>query len=403
MKVLLIDWNSYGNEYMKSLMTQRGYKVVLRAFDDKKTGKEMEDQKRELSEALGTADKPDYVFSYNYFPEVSNVCQEKNVKYISWIYDSPYLNIYSYTAINPVNCIFVFDYGVYREFETGGIKTVHYLPLGVYEPALNKYQITNGNEAEDGYALADNVNYKSDISFVGSLYSESKHRLYEKFKSISPYAKGYLDAIIKAQKNIYGENILESLITPDIENELQKAYPTDPNATTVMSPVKLYSQFVLSRQVTAQERSDILTFLGKYGSDNNLSLDLFTPDKNTDIPGWQNKGIVDYYNGMSEVFNTSKINLNITLRSILTGIPLRAFDIMGAGGFLISNYQAEYEEYFSLGEDMVIYENYDDLMARVDYFLTHEKDRAEIAYNGQKKVFENHSLSARLDVMESYL
>lgn len=53
-------------------------------------------------------------------------------------------------------------------------------------------------------------------------------------------------------------------------------------------------------------------------------------------------GAVDYYEVMPHVFKQSKINLNITLRSIQSGMPLRAWDIMGAGGFLLSNYQADF-------------------------------------------------------------
>ncbi len=383
MKVILIDWYSYGNEYMKSLMEERGYQVCLFPFDDRKKGEEMEAQKRDLSEILSSAEPFDYVFSYNYFPEVSNACNEKNTKYISWVYDSPYLNIYSYTAINPVNYIFHFDYGVCSEFDAGGIKTVHHLPLGIYGPALSKYS-------------GSREHYDSDISFVGSLYNESKHRLYEKFDSISDYAKGYLDAIILAQKNIYGENILESLITPDIESELQKAYPTDPNAPTVMTSAQIYSQYVLSRQVTALERQEALEMLGKLGHKNSL----YTNVKTVEIFGWENHGPVDYYEKMPEVFAKSRINLNITLRSIKTGIPLRAFDIMGAGGFLLTNYQAEVPEYFIPGEDLAIYESMEDLLTKVEYYLSHEKERAEIAENGCRKVYEEHNLTKKLDFME---
>ena len=383
MKVLLIEWNSYGNKYMKSLMEERGYHICLFPFDDRKKGEDMDTQKRDLLDILSSADPFDYVFSYNYFPEVSTACNEKKTKYISWVYDSPYLNIYSYTAINPVNYIFHFDYGVCSEFETGGIRTVHHLPLGIYGPALSKYS-------------GSRERYDSDISFVGSLYNESKHRLYEKFDSISDYAKGYLDAIILAQKNIYGENILESLITPDIESELQKAYPTDPNAPTVMTPAQIYSQFVLSRQVTALERQEALEMLGKLGHKNSL----YTNVKTVEIFGWENHGPVDYYEKMPEVFAKSRINLNITLRSIKTGIPLRAFDIMGAGGFLLTNYQAEVPEFFIPGEDLAIYESMEDLLTKVEYYLSHEKERAEIAENGCRKVYEEHNLTKKLDFME---
>ena len=48
---------------------------------------------------------------------------------------------------------------------------------------------------------------------------------------------------------------------------------------------------------------------------------------------------VNYWTEMPKVFACSRINLNPSLRTIQTGIPLRAFDIMGAGGFLLSNSQ----------------------------------------------------------------
>ena len=60
-----------------------------------------------------------------------------------------------------------------------------------------------------------------------------------------------------------------------------------------------------------------------------------------ELPNVINMGSVDYYDMMPYVFKCSDINLNITLRSIKTGIPLRAMDIMGAGGFLMSNYQVD--------------------------------------------------------------
>ena len=57
---------------------------------------------------------------------------------------------------------------------------------------------------------------------------------------------------------------------------------------------------------------------------------------------------------MPLIFRESKINLNITLRSITSGMPLRALDIMGAGGFLLSNYQQELAENYIDGEELVL-------------------------------------------------
>lgn len=60
---------------------------------------------------------------------------------------------------------------------------------------------------------------------------------------------------------------------------------------------------------------------------------LYTKNPTPELPNVINMGSVDYYDMMPYVFKCSDINLNITLRSIKTGIPLRAMDIMGAGDF----------------------------------------------------------------------
>ena len=47
--------------------------------------------------------------------------------------------------------------------------------------------------------------YATDISFIGSTYKEKKNRFYDRLGAISDETKGYLEGLIQAQKNIYGE------------------------------------------------------------------------------------------------------------------------------------------------------------------------------------------------------
>lgn len=403
MKILIISWNSYGD--IEPVLRRRNAEIIKFRIDKNAVGEELEKQKRLLEEAI-LGSKPDYVFSYNYFIFVSQICAECDVKYVSWIYDSPFMDLYHPSIINPTNYVFVFDYGVYHEFANGGINTVYYLPLGVDIDSINKL-ICTGNgcvtpkSAGNEYDIRRSFDY--DVSFVGSLYTEKKHNLYDKFSNLPGYEKGYLDALILAQKNIYGDNIFENLLTDDMIRAMQACYPTDPDAINAMTPRQIYSQYVLSRKVTSIERLEILKMLGELNTARKLGegrFALFTHEKDNKITGWINKGELDYYSQMHKVFNLSKINLNITLRSIQTGIPLRAFDIMAAGGFLITNYQAEFAEYFVPGEDIVIYDDYQDLCSKVEYYLSHEKEREEIALNGYQKVVESHNLMARIDEIE---
>ena len=89
---------------------------------------------------------------------------------------------------------------------------------------------------------------------------------------------------------------------------------------------------------------------------------------------------------MPVIFRKSKININSTLRTIKTGIPLRCLDIMGAGGFLLSNYQEDLCKYFQIGKEFEVYESREELVDKTEYYLKHEDERINIAINGWKKI-----------------
>lgn len=385
MKILYLEWNSYCNEDMKECLQKEGHNVEVCPFLEGIRVKQ--DEAERILQPRLTKANYDFVFSFNYIPIVSNICKEFEVPYVSWVYDSPYIHVYSYTVLNPCNYIFLFDYAVYQELHEAGIRTVYYLPLAVNPERITRLQNTPDKQKKFG----------ADISFVGSLYNEPKHRLYDKFAGVSPYAKGYLDAIIDAQKKVYGYYFLGELLDDSILEELQRVYPTDPNAPSVMKPRDIYADYVLARQVTALERQEILKLLGERIPNRNIKL--FTNNGQTNIAGVKTCGQVDYNKEMPYVFANSKINLNITLKSIKTGIPLRVFDIMGSKGFLLTNYQEELLQYFEPGVDFVYYENYEDLLNKAEYYLTHEEDRLAIAENGYRKVCEEHSIEMRIREM----
>ena len=99
---------------------------------------------------------------------------------------------------------------------------------------------------------------------------------------------------------------------------------------------------------------------------------------------------------MPKVFHMSKINLNFTIPNIKSGLPLRMWDIMGAGGFLMTNFQAEIPGFFEIGRDLVCFESEQELVEKCGYYLTHEDERIQIARNGYEKVKKMHSNKLRV-------
>lgn len=57
----------------------------------------------------------------------------------------------------------------------------------------------------------------------------------------------------------------------------------------------------------------------------------------------------------------------------------------------MTNYQPEIGQYFEDGKELVVYEDFQDLYRKIDYYLSHERERREIARAGRRKVGERFS------------
>ena len=384
MKILMIEWDSFGKEDIEEAFCAEGHDLVLFPVSidgDLDTSFEI---RQRLLAALHQ-EVPDFVFSVNYFPMVSSICNDEGLRYISWIYDAPYARLYSQTVLNPCNRVYVFDKELCLEFQNAGVDTVHYLPLAANTSRLDTLSAVSDSEA-----------FKYDVSFVGSFYV-GDHDYFDQMKSALPdFAKGYLDAVIAAQMKIQGYDFVEDVLGP-VMDDLYQAFPLDPDPNGMESREYLYAQYVIDRRISALERIDILNSIAK-----KHSADIFTDIKEFTMPNVCNHGKTDYFHEMPLVFKQSKINLNITMRGIKSGIPLRAFDIMGAGGFLISNYQPELLDYFVPGEDFVCYESKRDLLEKVEYYLSHDEERKAIARNGHEKVAARHTYRHRIREMFAF-
>ncbi len=171
MKILFLEWKSYCVPDMIQALETAGHYVTLI------TCKEMTDRYNTEFEKIFNSYieqvSYDAVFTFNYFPIVSKMCNKLNLLYISWVYDNPLVTLFSCTVINKCNRIFLFDRNSYEYFHNAGIETVFYLPLCANPQRLCSY-------TTDPSPI-------NDISFVGSLYTEPKQRLYDRIDGIDEY------------------------------------------------------------------------------------------------------------------------------------------------------------------------------------------------------------------------
>ena len=367
MKIMLYEWDAFMQRDMEDVCTRLGidYSVFWYPFIPKLT-KEDPYFEKHFGRILADGGY-DAVFSFNFKSVVAKCAKTAGIPYIAWVFDSPFgisedKEILSY----PTNYIFVFDRYVYRRLKQEGIETVYHLPLAVNLERLDAIQPDEN----------DHEKYGADISFVGTLYGSTYADFARQFPD---YEKGMVDAVIEAQMKMYGGYYLD-LFT---EGELtQRLYRILENPEGTYDSIFHESvQSLLCKEITRRERLMLLYILGEMGK-----VALYTNQSEDMLSHVENRGVIDSYTEVYKVYKTSKINLNISFKRIVEGIPLRCMDIMGAGGFLLSNYQPELVENFEPGVECEVYESMEDAAVKVQYYLTHDTEREEIARRGHEKM-----------------
>ncbi len=321
----------------------------------------------------------DFVITYDFLPTISDICNQMNVKYVSWTFDSPLFTLYTPAVRNSCNYIFVFDKGQYKRLQRLGISRLYHLPMAVNKNRISTINITDEDEKK----------YQSDISFVGNLYHGNLYNQLKQF--LSENNRQYFEQILHRISGKLLEKDIESYVDDGIVSFLNQALNEEMKNNYLMSDRYFYAERFFSRKLSEMDRIEMLNRLGK-----RFQVKLYT---NNDTSMIQNVDVcpaVDYEGDMNKVFYLSKININLTNRSIETGLPLRIFDIMGSGGFLITNYQEEIEDYFQIDEDLVVYHSLDELEEKCQYYLTHEQERLRILINGYNKVCQNHTYIHRV-------
>lgn len=342
--------------------------------------------------------RPDYIISYLFVPMVSEIALSYGIPYISWTYDSPLTALFSKELENDNNYIFVFDKTEYRRLierhnqnasdsrspgEASLGPKIFYLPMAACLSRIGSIDLKEEEIAQ----------FSNDISFIGSLYQKNT------YNESAPY----LDELTQLELKYYLLTNLRNwekakpwpALSQHATNNILTTFNAAAWNTTTLPDANYFGLLFLTRKLAEVDRVTILNALAEH-----YKVDLYTDDTdNPSLVGVNCHGRVDYHTDMSKIFYCSKINLNITLPSIETGIPQRVFDIMGCGGFVMTNYQEELDDLFTIGSDLEAFKNTDELLEKAAFYLSHEEARQRIAINGYKTIRAGHSYTHRVQEM----
>lgn len=383
MNILLYDFlNSYIQYDLIYFLKKMGHKcnsiLYRKQLDKYEDADFMDAMEREASRG-----DYDLVLTTNFWPVVSKVCNNHDLPYVSWFFDSP-PNLPTAECMEyPCNRIYFFARGDYETYKSLGLDNVFYLPLAVNIDRLDAVR-------------PDKKKYGAEISFVGNLYESMLPAIKA---NMNDFQKGYVDSVVNAQMLVYGGYLVDSLITEGFAKSVRERYRSLSEKAIQITRQEL--AWAVASHVTHLDRMSLLRLLSGKHEMNLYTYELSDAEKKL-LPNVKYCGPVNYIEEMPQVFKASKVNLCPVLKANRTGIPLRALDIMGCGGFLLSSYQQELDEYFINEGECVMYSSLEDALDKADFYLKNDELRTPIAEAGMRRIREQFRYEDRIERLLSF-
>lgn len=380
MKILYV----YGMEQTKDIiynLHKLGYDAE--EYPRKQEPSMLDDEEMEKLTAYVKKHRITHLMSIHLIYNLAYVAYRTGTKYVSIIWDAPYIKLYTPFG-RMENCYFsVFDKLDYERFQKAEIPHVLYQPLAVNQDNIRRWNLKEKLKGK----------YRDDISFVGSLYDSNSYD--RELSGMPQYLQNYFISIFEeAAFHWDGINRVYGKTDGVILEHIRKVIPGfDLDNKYDIEDIKFFEILYLIRKIANIERTCVLNTLGEA-----FPVTLYT-NAGTDtamLPSVKVMPPVQPGLSLLTVYACSRINLNISLKGIEGGTPQRVMDIIAAGGFILTNYCAETAELFEEDKEIVMFRSPEELMEKADYYLSHDEEREKIVRAGYEKVLNCYTYEKKL-------
>lgn len=272
--------------------------------------------------------------------------------------------------------IIPFDFGKYIYDGPNGIENMNKDLLSLFrkeKPDMVWFAFFQGNEFYD-----DTLREMRESSFTVNQAFDDQWR-FENFSKIkAPLVSMWLTPQKKSLKMFEDAEINNAMFSPFGVN------------TNVFYPIEGIEQDI-----------DI-SFVGQPHSDRSYIINSLKEagfNVQTFGRGWQGRQSYLEWKQVNEIYNRSKINLNLTMTSdkSIRQLKGRNFEICAAGGFQLTEEFEEIDDFFKtgFGREIMPFEGLGELIYFCDHYL-HSYDRIEIAQGGYERTLKDHTWKKRI-------
>jgi len=330
---------------------------------------------------------PQFVFTVNYTNGLVELCHRNGVDLICWEVDpsTDHLKL----CESPADRAYIFTYrkANVSEFIEAGFKNVEYLSLASDTEKRVPQELTP----------EEHITYGTPLSFVGSSMIGNANSCKDIFLT---HYKGYqggddeavnegvrlLEKVLSAQRKNFSNYVIPDLLREHFPDFID--YLLDLSGT--------HNPYMLVGEIAAAEKR----------------INYITQLASLDVKIWGDEGwrIIEQYGvkymgsaghtyEINKIYGASCINIDINRIYQMDIVPMRIFDIMACGGFVLAEYSRELSEIFEIGKEIETYRTSDELVSKATYFLENRSKAQDIANRGREIVLKNHTIPMRVKYM----
>lgn len=375
--VALFDFSYFLTEEIARALDALGHAVVrVRGRKDESFGDI-------LGRAVETiaSDRPDFFLTVNHFGfdeegALSDLFRSIEMPAAVWYVDSPDLVVRAFPGnASPFCCVFVWDGSYLKSLKAIGFENVACLPLGADETVFRPR----------GLSAAEKRRIGSDVGFVGnSMVAPARERLLLVDRTLRPAVERTAQRLGSARDMSFAEAAGAAMH----DDERAAFDALAPREKSVFEAAVLWRATLLYRLSRLR------------------ALEEFRPFIRGDA-GW--KGLLsgkfrlgprlNYYGELPDFYNACKVNFNATSVQMGTAVNQRAFDVPACGAFLLTDRQPALETLFEVGEEVVAYNDIDEIDDLARFYLRNDAAREAVAAKGRSRVLREHTYRHRLDAI----
>ncbi|MBW2559476.1 MAG: glycosyltransferase [Deltaproteobacteria bacterium] len=327
---------------------------------------------------------PQVVFAVNYMNGLAEFCHKSNVDLVCWEVDPTTDRLKACTAPADRAHIFTYRKANVSEFVDAGFKNVEHLFLA---SDIEKRSAPHLSPEEQ-------ETYGAPLSFVGSSMIDNANTCKNIFLShYKTYRGDDNEAVGK------GVRLLEAILAEQrkdlsrylIPNLLREQSPGFLNYLSGLSSA--HDPFMLVGEIAAAEKR-INYLAGLHAFDVRVWGDKGW--RMAEQYGVKYMGSAGHTSEINKIYGASRINVDINRIYQMDIIPMRIFDIMACGGFVLAEHSDDLCEIFEAGREVVTYRTVEELGSKTEYYLDHGDEALEIAERGREAVIKNHTISMRV-------